>query len=252
MGSALLIMRDEAELIRDTLNEDREAFGILVRTYETATYALALQRVGSAAAAQDIAQEVFVTAYRKLDQLRDRGRFGGWLRSITLRQCGMWERSEKRRPDTVPLPVEEAAAGSSPANAARRSDEAAFGIETMIRELPRSLRAAAVLCLEDELSPSAAAAVLGLKPGTLRKRLHDARARLQRIIVEKAEKELRTHLLPRDFAKRCVCRCEKAQEAKLRKEVMTVAEKKNCGCGCAGASKRRAKAATKTKPKGKK
>jgi hypothetical protein len=89
----------------------------------------------------------------------------------------------------------------------------------MIQELPEGLRAAAVLCFEDELSPSTASAVLGLKPGTLRKRLHDARAKLQHQIVEKAEKEFRIHLLPKDFAKRYVCRCKKAQEEKAREDV---------------------------------
>jgi len=242
-------MIDDVTLIAQTLLGDRDAFGILVRRYETAVYALALPRVGSAAVAQEIAQDVFVAAYRKLDQLKDRTRLGGWLRSITRRQCDMWRRSEKRKPNTRPLRAEEMAADARAVNAAGQPGEALFGIESMIRQLPEGLRAAAVLCLEDELSPSVAAAVLGLKPGTLRKRLHDARARLQRQIVEKARKELRMHLLPKGFAARCVCRCEKTQLARARKEVITVAEKKNCGCGCVGASKRPAKAAAKPKQK---
>jgi DNA-directed RNA polymerase specialized sigma24 family protein len=94
------------------------------------------------------------------------------------------------------------------------SEQPAFGIETLINELPDGLRAAAVLCFVEDVSPGAAASVLGLKPNTLRKRLFDARVRLQRQIVKKAEKELELHLLPNDFADRCVCRCQIAVRSK--------------------------------------
>ncbi len=233
-------MTNDAQLIEGTLNGDHDAFGLLVGKYQAPTYALAFQHVGSSAVAEEITQDVFVTAYRKLDQLKDSSRFGAWLRSITLRQCAMWHRSEKRKPKTDRLPADLSAL--EPATA--RGEES-LGIDGLIQELPEGLRAAAVLCFEEELSPSAAAAVLGVKPGTLRKRLHDARARLQRQIVEWADKELRTHLLPRDFAERCVCRCE---QALARKEVRrAMAKKKACGCGCLG--KRPAKPAAKARQK---
>jgi hypothetical protein len=132
---------------------------------------------------------------------------------------------------------------------ASKRDEAPLGIDALIAELPEGLRAAAVLCMEDELSPSAAAAVLGLKPGTLRKRLHDARARLQRRVLEKAKRDLLLHLLPKDFAERCVCRCEESEEAKSRMEVIAMSEKKECDCGCLESSKRRVKTTSKTKRK---
>ena len=245
-------MTDDAELVKETLDGGRDAFGLLVRRYHAATYALALQRVGRAAAAEEIAQDVFVLALQRLDQLKDAERFGGWLRAITLRQCGMWLRSKKRKVRTYSLPQEEMAADQSSAEHAGERREAPFDIDALIGELPERLKSAAVLCLEDELSPSAAAAVLGIKPGTLRKRLHDARAALQRRIVNKAEKELRLHLLPKGFAEKCVCRCEKAQDARTLKEVMTMArKKKNCGCGCLGPSKRETKPTRKTKPKNK-
>lgn len=85
--------------------------------------------------------------------------------------------------------------------------------------------------------------MLGLKAGTLRKRLHDARARLQRQITEKAERELLLHLLPKDFAERCVCRCREADQlGKCRKEVITVGQKNDCDCGCKTATKSKQKA----------
>ena len=241
---------DDTILIEATLNGDRRAFEGLVRKYQSATYALAVARLQDAAAAEEIAQDVFVCAYQKLGQLRDPSRFGAWLRSITLRQCGMWLRSNKRKVHTRSLPEEEMGVAMSSVKDVGQGGKNLFDIAVMIGELPEALRAAAVLCLEEELSPSAAAAVLGIRPGTLRKRLHDARAKLQCRIVEKAERELRLHLLPKDFPQRCVCRCEKAQEAKARKEVISMSQKKKCTCGCLG--RRQPKPATKTKTKEKK
>ena len=202
-------MSDEARLVVQSLSGSTDAFSVLVKRYQMPIYALALQRTGCRTVAKDIVQEVFLVAYQKLDQLKDRGRFGAWLRQITLRQCQMWLRAETRRRNSQRHAAEMVDA-SSAGGQQNEDKESFFGIESLIRHLPECLKAVAVLCLVEDLSPSAAASVLGLKPGTLRKRLHDARARLQRRIVEQAEKHLQLHLLPKDFAQRCVCRCKRS------------------------------------------
>ena len=237
-------MCDEAAIIQKILQGDRESFSQLVAKYRAPVIALAFNRMGNAADAQEIAQDAFVTAFRRLSELRDQNRLGAWLRSITLRLCAMRWRSVKRGPDMQSLPEDHEAPDPASLTA-----ESPFGFEALLRDLPSGLRAAAVRCFEDELSPSAAAAVLGIAPTALRKRLHDARARLQRHIVEKAERELQLHLLPRDFAERCICRCGRAVP---RKEVMTMAAKKNCGCGCSGPGKSKKAKAAQPKPATKK
>ncbi len=95
---------NDTRLIEAALNGDPKAFEGLVRKYQSVTYALAVARLQDAAAAEEIAQDVFVCAYQKLGQLRDTSCFGAWLRSITLRQCGMWLRSKKQKVRTAPLP----------------------------------------------------------------------------------------------------------------------------------------------------
>ena len=152
-------MTDDAKLIEETLNGDREAFGLLIRKYQNPTYALVFQRIGSAPVAEEIAQDVFVTAYLKLGQLKDKSRFGAWLRSITLRRCAMWLRSQARKPSTHPLPADLAVV--DPAGQGR---EAFFDVGALIRRLPEGLRAAAALCLEDELSPQTPPRCSGATP----------------------------------------------------------------------------------------
>lgn len=241
------MIRDEV-LIENTLHGQSEAYTELVKKYQLPVYALALRRTRLAAVAEEIAQVSFVKAYQKLHQLKDRKKFGAWLRSITIRQCSMHSRSELQNKRIMhSFELEDRALRPTATNI-QVSEQPAFGIETLINELPDGLRAAAVLCFVEGVSPGAAASVLGLKPSTLRKRVFDARVRLQRQIVKKAEKELELHLLPNDFADRCVCRCQIAVRAK-GKEVITMANKKDCGCGCVGKESRKArpKSVTKTK-----
>jgi RNA polymerase sigma-70 factor (ECF subfamily) len=75
------------ELVCAAQRGDRDAFGQLVERFERSVYATALRRLGNHAEAQELTQEVFVQALRKLDQLRTPEAFSGWLRSITVRMA---------------------------------------------------------------------------------------------------------------------------------------------------------------------
>lgn len=237
-------MSEEEGLIEETLKGNSESFGELILKYEPSVYRLAMLRVRNKADAEEIAQEAFLTAYQKLGQLSDRNRFGAWLRAITLRECAKWFRATKRDRETGRF---EDGDGSDPEQAApdlQVENENPFDLAGLIRDLPAGMRAAARLCLEEEIEPTKAAAMLGLKPGTLRKRFYDARAKLQRSIVQKAEQQAQLELLPRYFDQLCICRCEKAQAAQKGGEDR-VEQLKNCGCGCM--EKARQEAATKAK-----
>jgi RNA polymerase sigma-70 factor, ECF subfamily len=75
---------DAVEAARDGQSE---AFGILVERYQRAVYAAAYRRLGNHAEAQELCQEVFIQALRKIEQLRDPRCFGGWLMSMTNRMA---------------------------------------------------------------------------------------------------------------------------------------------------------------------
>ena len=66
---------------------DRRAYGELVTRFQNSVYAIALGRVHDVTEAQELTQEVFVHAMRKLPQLRDARCFAGWLRQITVRMA---------------------------------------------------------------------------------------------------------------------------------------------------------------------
>ena len=76
-----------ATLVRQAQTGDREAFGQLVARYERQVYATVVRRLGNHAEAQELCQEVFMQALRKLDQLQEPACFAGWLRSIAVRMA---------------------------------------------------------------------------------------------------------------------------------------------------------------------
>jgi RNA polymerase sigma-70 factor (ECF subfamily) len=76
-----------AAQVRAAQMGSREAFGQLVERYQRSVYAVAMRRLRNHAEAQELVQEVFVQAMRKISQLRETECFGGWLRSITGRMA---------------------------------------------------------------------------------------------------------------------------------------------------------------------
>src|SRR6478735_7420007 len=74
-------------LVERAKTGDRAAYGELVRRFENSVFAMALSRVRDPLEAQELAQDVFVHAMRKLPQLRDARCFAGWLRRITARMA---------------------------------------------------------------------------------------------------------------------------------------------------------------------
>ena len=162
---------------------DRAAYGELVRRFQGSVYAMALTRVRDPVEAQELAQEVFVHAMRKLPQLRDPRCFAGWLRRITARMA--INRLTRRGPLSGAEPemldsVEAGAAGRSrSSSAARREAElhdgpgAAEGRWTG-RRWRRSTCAGRSL---KQMSREFEAPV-----GTIKRRLHVARLRLKEVL----------------------------------------------------------------------
>jgi RNA polymerase sigma-70 factor (ECF subfamily) len=74
-----------ARLVRAAQEGRRQAFDTLFQRYERAVFATAMRRLGNEAEAQEVCQEVFIQAMRKIGQIENPLCFGGWLRSIAKR-----------------------------------------------------------------------------------------------------------------------------------------------------------------------
>ena len=94
-------MKNDVELIQDSLTGNENAFAQLVKKYQKQVHALAWRKVGDFHTAEEITQDTFLRVYAKLGTLKDPQRFAGWLYRIAARQCCLWQR--KKRLQTQPL-----------------------------------------------------------------------------------------------------------------------------------------------------
>jgi RNA polymerase sigma-70 factor (ECF subfamily) len=168
-----------------TLAERQEAFGRLVRMFQDMAYACAYAVLGDFCLAEDAAQEAFITAWRKLGQLRHPEAFAGWLRRIVLTECNRLTRG--KRPRTVPLDDGDGACvahGRADPQAALERDELTNSVFAAIKRLPEKERMAVVLFYVREHTQADIGAFLEVPLTTVAKRLHSARARLRGFLMD--------------------------------------------------------------------
>lgn len=168
-------------LVERTLAGDRNAFGRIVRQYERRLYGLACLMTRDHAGAEDIVQEAFVRAYRKLDRFDRTREFYPWLATIATRLCQNWLAARARiaRREGAELPAEIAAAGANEPAAALASSELGEKLRAAIAALPYGERLAVWLVYRQEMRVADAARVLGVTDGTVKTWLFRARRKLR-------------------------------------------------------------------------
>lgn len=170
---------DAALVARVLAGNDRRAFGELVRRHQGPTRAL-LRRLCKEdhALADDLAQEAFLQAFRKLSQFRADAAFGTWLYRIAYNAFLMHVRSRREE-----LPLDEAQPPEDEGSAGEASVEAQSVRELDVRRALSKLsdeeRAAIVQCYYLDRSHEEAAYVLGCPVGTVKSYIFRAKKKLQ-------------------------------------------------------------------------
>ncbi len=184
MGEAAL---SDAELVRRGRKGDVEAFGQLVERHQDYIYNAVFHLVSDEHDAEDLAQDVFVSAFDNLERFEGRAKFTTWLYGIMLNTVrSFWRRTGRhtvfslqssREDDDGPQPELEDEADGPVRRALRHEDvevvrEAISGLEEDLRE---------ILVLRDiqGLSYKELTEVLELPAGTVKSRLHRARGELK-------------------------------------------------------------------------
>lgn len=176
---------DDVQLIQRTLSGDDAAFGILLRRYQKSVHALAWRKLGDFHIAEDITQDTFLQAYKKLSTLKNHSQFAGWLYVIADRLCIDWSR--KRRLITQSLgdtPVEEIERSSyihhvSEARETERTEHRRELVKKLLAKLPESERTVVTLYYLGEMTAKEIGKFLGVSVGTIKSRLRRGRKRLQ-------------------------------------------------------------------------
>jgi RNA polymerase sigma-70 factor (ECF subfamily) len=174
---------EDFELIRRSLDGSREAFSELVGRYQDRILNVVLHVLGDPHDAEDVAQECFSKAYRRLSSFDFRSSFYTWLYRIAVNSASDFRKKMRRRQALplseleLPLP-QQGSQGEAPERAAIRKELGAR-IRDLLAGLPEKFRTVLILRELEERSYEEIAAILGLSIGTVESRLFRARARLR-------------------------------------------------------------------------
>ncbi len=171
------------------------AFGELVRRYQGRLYPTLLRLVGSAEDAEDLLQEAFLRAYRKLGRFKGQSSFYTWLYALAV-NLALSHRRRRKRPTRFSELCAENLGAIEPTDRPDRSDptlpisqaEIQQQVQLALNDLSEEHRAVVVLKEYDGLRYEEIATILKIPVGTVRSRLHRARRelsdRLREVIEE--------------------------------------------------------------------
>jgi RNA polymerase sigma-70 factor (ECF subfamily) len=175
----------DLDLVRRAQAGDADAFGELVDRNRRAVFRAALAVLGSAAEADDVAQDAFVMAYRKLATFRGDASFKTWMLSIAWRKAldrrkslGRWLRMTVSQPDPEGDHsnwIEQMASDSQSQEETLAAEQLQRRLRTLIRSLPRKLRDALLIAGSGEYTYEQISYILGVPVGTVKWRVAEAR-----------------------------------------------------------------------------
>jgi RNA polymerase sigma-70 factor (ECF subfamily) len=178
---------DDAEIIRRCREGDEKAYRELVDRYRRQVYSMALRMLRREEDAEDVAQETFIRVFRALDRYDPTRSFTAWMFTIAARLC--IDHIRRRRQSPLSLfqrdaetqeerTIEVADPGPGPDELTSRGEEERHA-KALIDSLPHHYRIVVMLRHQQDLSYQEIAEALKLPLGTVKARIHRARALLK-------------------------------------------------------------------------
>jgi RNA polymerase sigma factor (sigma-70 family) len=184
---------DDNEVIRQVLNGDQQAYAQLVNKYQHYVFTLTLRMIKSREDAEEIAQDVFIKAYKYLADFKGASKFSTWLYTIVNNTCITFLRKKKLDIQSLDnekvFAVAENKDSGMEANRIEQKSRVAM-INESISKLGADDARIITLFYKAEQSLEETAAVLGIETNAAKVRLHRARARLKEIMEKNYSHEL--------------------------------------------------------------
>ena len=173
---------DDRALVRATLDGDREAFDELVRRHQRHVYQLCYRFAGNHEDASDLAQDVFIRAFKGLRSFKGQSAFGTWLYRIGVNVCLNRVGSGAATRTVALEQVDRIETRIERADTALLRDERAGEVRAAIARLPRKQRAALILRVYHELPHDEIAEILGSSVGAVKANFFHALANLKKLL----------------------------------------------------------------------
>ena len=181
MQVGLRLMTQETEIIRRVLEGDIESFRFLLARYEKPVIRMVREITHNTESCEDIAQEVFLTAYKKLASFnRARSSFSTWLFTIA-RNKSLNELKKKK-----PVPISKPPEKRNPNNPSDDMTKKEFydRLDKTLQALPSRQRRAFILAEFEKLSYAEIAQIEGTRIGTIKSRINRAKVKLRKALEE--------------------------------------------------------------------
>src|SRR5512132_113909 len=174
---------EDMALIERCRSGDLGAFEELYRAHAGKLFSVTCRIIGNATDAEDLLQEIFLSAHRKLDGFRGESALGTWLYRLATNHCLDYLRSRAARMNQVTDALDDE---PSQANSASRGlaeqTVTKMDLERALARLPEGCRAAFVLHDVEGLEHREVAEALGIAEGTSKSQVHKARLRLRALL----------------------------------------------------------------------
>jgi RNA polymerase sigma-70 factor, ECF subfamily len=170
----------DAELVRRSRNGDIGAFEALYRQHSPRLYSLASRMAGSVDEGEDLLQEIFLHAYRKLGTFKGESAVGTWLYRLAINHCLDFVRSRQAKNSRVTETLD--GESSFEPVAPRETPIARLDLERAIASLPPGCREAFVLHDVEGFDHREVADLLGIAEGTSKSQVFKARMKLRAIL----------------------------------------------------------------------
>lgn len=174
---------DDMALVDRCRKGDLGAFEELYRQHAGRLYSVACRMVGNPSDAEDLLQEIFLSAHRKLDSFRGDSALGTWLYRLATNLCLDHLRSRAARTSQLTGALDDEP-GLADAGSRTLADSALtrMDLERALAQLPDGCRAAFVLHDIEGLEHREVADALGIAEGTSKSQVHKARLRLRALL----------------------------------------------------------------------
>ena len=182
-GNHVMSQADDRALVEACLAGDKSAFDVLVERHRKQVYQVCYRFTGNHEDASDLAQDVFVRAYRALRTFKGHSAFSTWLYRVAV-NAGLNHVAVKRPVlEAIGTREHEDTQAERPDRAVLRQERAAT-VRAAIARLPRKQRATMILRMYHELPHEQIAAILGSSVGAVKANFFHALANLKRILQE--------------------------------------------------------------------